>query len=95
MKYILLERGDGIRCPVLFPDWLEHALVARALEASDRVALKTLDAGQVKITPDLEGGCQASCSGESQSLGITYENKNINQDYRQEAEVLIGIMARL
>ena len=84
MKYLLLERSDGTRYPVLFPEFLDHARTA------GRLVDKVVDAGKCQIVVTVDNERRSHCYGESISLGLTLDK--VDKVARAEAEYLIGRM---
>jgi hypothetical protein len=69
-KYIVIR--DGLmESPVVFPEWLTHYDIARALVGVDGIgAGLVLSAGFVEIYSDSPLGLVVECSGESTSLSL-------------------------
>lgn len=75
-KYIIFETPELLETPIVFPVWLSHGGVARALTGGNLD--KVLSAGFVTITPGLESGdhqfqdfsVTVDCYGRSDSLNI-------------------------
>jgi len=67
-KYIIFETPELLETPIVFPVWLEHSGVARALTGGD--LSKVVSAGFVTVTPKRDYGIQVDCFGRSESLDI-------------------------
>lgn len=72
VKYIMLgKKGSMMHTPILFPEHLEHIDVANKFGGKENI----VSAGFTSIGIGADGEMDASCWGESVSLGMSADSK--------------------
>lgn len=71
IKYIRYRNSEGMDTAAVFPEWDEHASVAKKLKP-----VKVYSAGFLNFTKNKEGDLEIKCYGKSVSLGIESEEKD-------------------
>lgn len=72
MKYIMLEDKNGIKHPVIFPDFFVHAIIARAVIDEFRLRKMNLKVTSAGFVDSLD--LNVNCTGKSESLNVESDN---------------------
>lgn len=68
MKYVVFTNEEVGERPILFPEWMEHKVMAKAMER--QLDINPRSAGFVKFDIDGDYHVKPVCYGESKSLDL-------------------------